>query len=312
MIKVQDTAFAEYSVPDLDKMEAFLTDFGLVRAARTDDRLYMRGAGTRPYLHVSHKGDPGFVACAMEAGSKDDLETIAGHKDAITGIEHLDGPGGGHCVSLKMPNGITIRVVHGIEPAEDLPVRAPLAINFGKEKHRTGVTQRPEIEPAKVMRVGHCVFKCTDEAANRAWLKETLGMLESDVLHVPDDETTRLGTFMRCDRGDGWADHHSIFVISDEKDNKIHHLSFETQDPDAVFIGHQWLIDKAKWHHEWGVGRHLLGSQVFDYWRDPWGHIVEHYADGDLLNASSKPGLYPATQENLAQWGPELTPTFFD
>jgi catechol 2,3-dioxygenase-like lactoylglutathione lyase family enzyme len=312
MIKVQDTAFAEYSVPDLDRMEAFLTDFGLVRAERTDDRLYMRGTGPAPYLHVSHKGEPGFVAFALTAGAAEDLDTAAAHPDAITGIEDLDGPGGGRGVSLKMPNGITIKVVHGITPAEELPLREPLAINYAKVKNRTGALQRPAMEPAKVMRVGHCVFKCTDEAANRAWLKETLGMLESDALHVPDDETTRLGTFMRCDRGEGWADHHTIFVISDEKENTIHHLSFETQDPDAVFIGHQWLVDKDKWRHEWGVGRHLLGSQVFDYWRDPWGHIVEHYADGDLLNASAKPGLYPAVQENLAQWGPELSPTFFE
>ena len=24
--------------------------------------------------------------------------------------------------------------------------------------------------------------------------------------------------------------------------------------------------------HAWGVGRHILGSQIFDYWRDPFGH----------------------------------------
>ena len=59
------------------------------------------------------------------------------------------------------------------------------------------------------------------------------------------------------------------------------------------------------------IGRHVLGSQVFDYWRDPWGHMFEHYADGDLLTASSKPGNYPALPENLAQWGPPVTPTFF-
>jgi len=311
VIKVQDTAFAEYSVPDLDKMEAFLTDFGLFRAERTEDRLYMRGAGAKPYLHVSHKGDPGFVAFALIAGAAEDLDKLAGHGDAISGVEDLAGPGGGRCVSLRMPGGLTIRVVHGMEPADEVPVRDPLAINFARLKNRTGVLQRPKIEPAQVLRVGHCVFKFTDEARNRAWLKDTLGMLESDALHLPDDETKRLGTFLRCDRGDAWADHHTILSLSDETQNTVHHLSFETQDPDAVFIGHQWLIDKDKWHHEWGVGRHLLGSQVFDYWRDPWGHMVEHYADGDLLNAQSKPGLYPATQENLAQWGPELTPTFF-
>ena len=29
----------------------------------------------------------------------------------------------------------------------------------------------------------------------------------------------------------------------------------------------------------------MLGSQIFDYWRDPWGHTVEHWTDGDLLDA---------------------------
>jgi hypothetical protein len=23
-----------------------------------------------------------------------------------------------------------------------------------------------------------------------------------------------------------------------------------------------------KYPHEWGIGRHLLGSQMYDYWRD--------------------------------------------
>ena len=82
------------------------------------------------------------------------------------------------------------------------------------------------------------------------------------------------------------------------------------QDYDAVHIGGQWMQEKG-WNREWGIGRHLLGSQVFDYWRDPWGHMFEHYADGDLLTAASKPGNYPALPENLAQWGPPVTPTFF-
>ncbi len=83
------------------------------------------------------------------------------------------------------------------------------------------------------------------------------------------------------------------------------------QDPDAVHIGHYYL-KQGGYQNEWGVGRHLLGSQVFDYWRDPWGHMFEHYADGDLLDDTAVPGDYPATQENLAQWGPEVSPTFFN
>jgi hypothetical protein len=40
--------------------------------------------------------------------------------------------------------------------------------------------------------------------------------------------------------------------------------------------------------------------------------MFEHYADGDLLTADMPAGDYPATDENLAQWGPTLAPRFFE
>lgn len=82
------------------------------------------------------------------------------------------------------------------------------------------------------------------------------------------------------------------------------------QDPDAVHIGHEWLAEKG-YTASWGVGRHLLGSQVFDYWRSPYGYLFEHYADGDVLTSEAQPGDYPASEENLAQWGPPVDPKFF-
>jgi hypothetical protein len=47
----------------------------------------------------------------------------------------------------------------------------------------------------------------------------------------------------------------------------------------------------------------VLGSQIFDYWRDPWGHTLEHWTDGDLMTASW--GSREATLQDLAgvQWG---------
>lgn len=46
---------------------------------------------------------------------------------------------------------------------------------------------------------------------------------------------------------------------------KVHHSSFEVHDLDTQNIGHQHLED-AGWTNAWGVGRHFLGSQIFDYW----------------------------------------------
>lgn len=309
MIKVQNIAYVAYRAPDLDRMEAFLTDFGLARTARSSDVLYMRGASSAPYIHVTERGEPGFVACGMAAESMRDLERMAG-RDGASDIETIDGPGGGARVRLRGPDGFRIDLVHGIKPVDPGAVRGPLIVNHAQEKQRRGNLQRPAREPAHVFRLGHAVFKVSDAEKAGAWFEANLGMLRSDRLFIPDNPKQTLGVFLRCNRGAEWTDHHTIFVIHSPDDVKVHHASFEIQDYDAQHIGHQWMKSKG-WQHEWGIGRHLLGSQVFDYWRDPWGNLVEHYADGDLLTSEAKPGDFPATPDNLAQWGPEVTPTFF-
>jgi hypothetical protein len=53
----------------------------------------------------------------------------------------------------------------------------------------------------------------------------------------------------------------------------------------------------------WGIGRHLLGSQVYDYWADPWGRVHERWADTDRLNARSGSNLLPAHEALGSQWG---------
>ncbi len=63
------------------------------------------------------------------------------------------------------------------------------------------------------------------------------------------------------------------------------------------------LLRKRGWKHAWGIGRHILGSQIFDYWEDPWGDKHEHYCDGDLFTADQPTGVHPASREGMAQWG---------
>ena len=311
MLKVQDIVYVAFGAPDLDTMTTFLTDFGMVENGRSSDRVFMRGAGDYPYVAILEKGPAAFRAVGMRAGSAAELEAAAKLPGA-SAIENIDAPGGGRRVRLQAPDNYRFDIVHGMEPATQLPLREPLAINFAFKKQRVRDLQRPPFEPARVVRLGHCVLKFTDGEGAARWLNQTLGMLPTDRLYKPEDRKATLGTFMRCDRGQNPADHHTIFALQAMPgDIDVHHTSYEVQDPDAVHIGNQWLHNKG-YVSEWGVGRHLLGSQVFDYWRSPYGHIFEHYADGDLLTSDVKPGDYAATPENLAQWGPELAPTFFD
>jgi len=47
VIKAFDLAYGRLRSPDLDKQEKFLSDFGMVRADRTKNALYMRGTERR-------------------------------------------------------------------------------------------------------------------------------------------------------------------------------------------------------------------------------------------------------------------------
>ena len=58
------------------------------------------------------------------------------------------------------------------------------------------------------------------------------------------------------------------------------------------------------------MGRHLLGSQVFDYWRDPWGCHHEHYCDGDVFTAEVPTCVHALSRDAMAQWGQRMPPDF--
>jgi len=104
------------------------------------------------------------------------------------------------------------------------------------------------------------------------------------------------------EKGDAYVDHHVFFCVRNERAG-LNHLSFEVHDLDDVFAGHEHLRKIGKYEHIWGLGRHLLGSQVFDYWADPWGGVHEHWADTDRLNRADGGQLVAAEVGLTSQWG---------
>jgi catechol 2,3-dioxygenase-like lactoylglutathione lyase family enzyme len=302
MIKVDDIAFVRFTAPDLDQMETFLVDFGLTRAHRDANTLYMRGADSDPYYHVTHKGDPGFAGIAFKARSLDDLQKLARETDAK--VEPLDGPGGGQRVRLTDPNGNNVEVVAGRTPAPALALPKAEPSIDGHEKHRHNPRKQTPPGAAHVKRLGHAVLNVKDFRQSEQWYKQHFGFITSDEIKLSPEFA--LGAFLRCDRGDQPADHHTLFLVGTGTP-KFNHAAFEVADLDDLMKGHDLLKSKS-YAHEWGVGRHVLGSQIFDYWRDPWGHTLEHWTDGDLMTASW--GSREATLQDLAgvQWGMPMPP----
>jgi catechol 2,3-dioxygenase-like lactoylglutathione lyase family enzyme len=296
-IRVDDVAFPRFRAPDLDEMERFLRTFGMRPAARTEDALYVRGTDGGHHVHVTHLGEPAFLGLAFRA-TRDDLDTLA----AATGnaVEPTAEPGGGWVVHLEDPDGRIVDVVADIEPSPPLPVQGHGALNVGTRRCRIDQLQRVPLGPSQVKRFGHAAIKTASLAAVADWYASNLGLLVSDdvFLSTPDEP---VGRFLRCDRGDQPADHHALLVI-ETGEARLGHCAWEVEDFDDLMAGHDHLLADDRQHY-WGIGRHVLGGQVFDYWKDPLGFTVEHWTDADLLTASAAPGARNLL-EPINQWGP--------
>jgi catechol 2,3-dioxygenase-like lactoylglutathione lyase family enzyme len=299
LIKATDMAYARLRAPDLDVMEEFLTRFGMTRAERTLTALYMRGTDPAHHIHVTEKGDPKVVGFAYYAASDDELQRLAKAPGAGA-VEAIDEPGGGKRVRLTEPNGYQIEVVHGIASVPAVPVRPRQKLNSGEEPlARPGELMRLPRGPAHVKRIGHGVLMTPKFRETVQWFRDMLGFVCSDDVYVGEKENL-IGSFNRCDRGDTYVDHHVLFCLVHEKTG-LNHISFEVADIDDVAMGHDYLAQFGQYEHMWGLGRHVLGSQVYDYWADPWGRVHEHWADSDRLNLKNGSNLVPAEEALVSQ-----------
>ena len=303
IIRVADIAWGRIRSPDLDKQEEFLTRFGMIRSARTDTALYMRGTTSSHHIHVTELGDPGFVSLAFRASSEDDLHKLAAEAEGASSVEDIDEPGGGKRVRLTEPNGYTIEVVHGVEEVAEIPIERH-AYNFGNiDKYkRAGELWRVDKGPARVMRIGHGVLGTTKLEESTAWVRKHIGLIASDEVFVEGDKDKVIASFNRIDAGEQFVDHHVFLYVGNEKAG-LNHISFEVPDFDDVMMGHEHLRDTGDYDHVWGIGRHVLGSQIYDYWKDQWGRVHEHWADTDTLNNAYGTRYVPAEEGLNSQWG---------
>jgi catechol 2,3-dioxygenase-like lactoylglutathione lyase family enzyme len=305
IIRVEDTAYILFEVPDLEAQLRFLQDFGLVPAEQSDDAIYLRGFGSAPYCYVARQSDrSAFLGAGFAVGTRAELEQLA----AATArpIEAVDGPGGGERVRLEDPDGFIVDVVHGRKSVAPLDTRRELLpVNTPATKTRINRGQRAKLEPAAVERFGHYVLMVTDFARSFQWYRRHLGILPTDVLCAGDGKP--LLAFNRLDRGKAPADHHTV-VLMQGFEAAYMHSAYETLDMDSVGQGQQYLKQQG-WNHFWGIGRHILGSQVFDYWLDPCGHEMEHYADGDVFEHDHPTGYHLMDRGGLWAWGADLPPS---
>jgi catechol 2,3-dioxygenase-like lactoylglutathione lyase family enzyme len=308
VIKVHDIAWLEFHKPDLARAESFARAFGFTTVSHTADELQLRGTDAGVPCVIVRRGPRSrFVGAAFRAHDRSDVLRLASASGTST--RALPDTIGGIAVDLVDPSGIRVQVVAGTVELDELPAQRPHAFNFGHDLVRINTTQRPPREPSRVRRLGHVVLQTTKYLQALNWYLDHLGMIVSDFLYYPGQrDRGPTMSFIRCDRGMTPADHHTLAIALGPADRYLH-SAYQVSDLDAIAAGGEYLKDRG-YQRSWGIGRHLQGSQIFDYWRDPDGFLVEHFSDGDMFDCTLEPGWAPFTASGLAQWGPPITRDF--
>jgi catechol 2,3-dioxygenase len=267
-------------VTDLDAAERFYNGtWHLETVAKTEDAVYLRGAGSFHHILSLHRGSrPDVRNVTFSVAESADLDAIARRSAAaggrvLSGPRALDEPGGGTAIVVADPQGRILRFVHGDE-------RLPEKIH----------SDAPS-------RITHVVFNSADVAAAQRFFEEGLGFRLSD--------RTRVMAFMRCN-----ADHHSI-ALADSDANTLNHIAFVMPDLDAVMRGAGRMND-AGWPIEWGVGRHGPGNNVFSYFVGPDDFVIEYTAEVQQVDDSYRtggPSDWTWPPGRFDQWGVSRPPS---
>jgi catechol 2,3-dioxygenase len=238
----------ELLVPDLGAAEHFYTaTWGLSVAARAPGRLWLHATGDDHHVLALEEGPVAIRSVTFRAAALDRVLDMARDAGAtvIATPAPLDEPGGGIGATLRDPRGFVFRLVTGdARRAAQAPSR-----------------DRPD-------RLAHVNLNCRDVDATARFFEEGLGFLLSD--------RSKLMAFERCN-----SDHHAI-VLAEAPVDGLNHVAFNMPSWESVMRASGRMVD-AGFPIGWGPGRHGPGDNVFAYFVDPFGFVVEYTAEVEVV-----------------------------
>lgn len=238
----------ELEVPDLDQAEAFYTRiWGLTVAARVDGFLYLRCEGDDPYtMRLSRADEPAILSYTLRAAPDVDLARLRAQAQQAGGtpegdIDNLSDFGGGTGFAMLDTVGRRLRIVQ----ADERP--------------------NPEFtDQNRPDRLSHININTTDLERDIAFYVDGLGFAVSD--------RSKIMGFVRTN-----DDHHTI-VLATAPVETLNHIAFNHRNWEDVMKASGRMIDE-KHAMGWGPGRHGPGDNIFAYFLDPFGIVVEHTAE---------------------------------
>ncbi|MBR0755459.1 VOC family protein [Bradyrhizobium jicamae] len=237
----------DLGTPDIDVSAKFYCDvWGLERVAEVAGVIYLRASGSDHHVVALHRSATTELrSVTFRVASSDDFESIAANARAegaqlISAPAPNDAPDGGTVMVLRGPEGGVLRFVHG------------------------DATHAPKPRGDRPERLAHVNLNSTDVDRSARFYEKALGF------HLTD--RSKIMAFVRCN-----SDHHAV-VIAEAKVNGLNHVAFLLPSLESVMRGSGRMID-AGFPIAWGVGRHGPGDNVFSYFIDPVGTVIEYTAE---------------------------------
>jgi catechol-2,3-dioxygenase len=243
----------EYNVPDLSKTSRFYEEcWGLEKIAEIKNEHFFRASGSEHHIVVLQEGaTPGVKRINFAATDK---TTVDSFHDKLRGlgieIKHnpavIEGPGGGYGFGFRDRDGIQYAI------SSDVAVHADTSME----------SDRP-------FKLSHVVLNSTKVEDQTEFFRDILGFRVSD-------RTERMN-FIRCS-----PDHHSV-AFAHSQGASLNHAAFDVPDFDALMCGSGRMKQKG-FPVQWGVGRHGPGNNVFGYFFEPNGMVVEYTAEVEQVD----------------------------
>jgi catechol-2,3-dioxygenase len=238
----------ELGVPDAGRAEEFYRDaWGLRVSARQDDAIYLRGTGRDHHvLALRPHATAEILSVSFRVKDVEALDRIARRVVSAHGA----------VVSEAGPNP---------EPDGGLVLKVATSEGYIFGFHVNDATyEDEETRPALPFRLSHVNLNCRNVDATSRFFQEALGFSQSD--------RSRAMAFLRCN-----SDHHAV-VLADAGVDGLNHVAFMMPEWESVMLGSGRMVDHG-FPIGWGVGRHGPGNNVFAYFVDPFGFVIEYTAE---------------------------------
>lgn len=287
-------------IPNLEEGVRFYTNAGLVADVQGDvarlrcpsqqrDSVILIGGKPKKRLHhVSLRAD----------GLEEVAKAVPNAGGSVSGAPELFADDG---LWITDPHGM---LLHLSEHPADPELGEPPAFEINMpgrlvRKGKSAVLPQAHYDPVTPLRLGHVLVFSPDVSASVRFATLGLGMGLAD-------RAQDVIAFCCSRQG---SDHH-VLAFAKSPGIGFHHGSFQVNDPDEVGRGGNSLLSKAG-RGDWGLGRHVIGSNFFHYIQDPWGSWFEYYSDIDYIEDYSiwKPKNY-GMEDSLASWGPDVPDDF--